>query len=305
MAHAVGAQGADRRRPGRAPRARSTSRRSTPTSTSSAATRCSRRWARARCWARRELLEAMPPFMAGGEMIREVHLRRATFNEIPWKFEAGTPDVAAADRARRGRRVPDRARHGAGPRPRAGARGVRAGRRCATRVPGVTLYGPSAEERGGVVAFNVPGRPSPRRGPDPRPVRASRSAPGTTARCRSTSGSMSRPRPAPASTSTRHARTSTPWSRACARSSGSSATDATPSLDFRPHGRPVPRLHPRALPPARITSASRGADDHVRGLEPAVRRPHHADARHPRRGRGRGRPSPAAAARSARPAPRC
>jgi len=47
-------------------------------------------------WARRELLEEMPPFMAGGEMIREVHLRRATFNEIPTKFEAGTPDVGAA-----------------------------------------------------------------------------------------------------------------------------------------------------------------------------------------------------------------
>ncbi|HEY7590686.1 MAG TPA: aminotransferase class V-fold PLP-dependent enzyme, partial [Candidatus Limnocylindrales bacterium] len=47
-------------------------------------------------WARRELLEAMPPFMAGGEMIREVHLRRSEWNEVPWKFEAGTPDIAAA-----------------------------------------------------------------------------------------------------------------------------------------------------------------------------------------------------------------
>ena len=46
-------------------------------------------------WARRELLEAMPPFLAGGEMIREVHLRRSTWNDIPWKFEAGTPDIAA------------------------------------------------------------------------------------------------------------------------------------------------------------------------------------------------------------------
>jgi len=47
-------------------------------------------------WARRELLESMPPFMAGGDMIREVHLRRSEWNEIPWKFEAGTPDIAAA-----------------------------------------------------------------------------------------------------------------------------------------------------------------------------------------------------------------
>ncbi len=47
-------------------------------------------------WARRELLESMPPFLAGGEMIREVHLRRSEFNDIPWKFEAGTPAVADA-----------------------------------------------------------------------------------------------------------------------------------------------------------------------------------------------------------------
>src|SRR5512132_3733179 len=45
-------------------------------------------------WARRELLEAMPPFLAGGEMIREVHLRRSEWNAIPWKFEAGTPAIA-------------------------------------------------------------------------------------------------------------------------------------------------------------------------------------------------------------------
>ena len=47
-------------------------------------------------WARRDLLEAMPPFLSGGEMIREVHLRRSEWNDIPWKFEAGTPDIAAA-----------------------------------------------------------------------------------------------------------------------------------------------------------------------------------------------------------------
>jgi cysteine desulfurase/selenocysteine lyase len=45
-------------------------------------------------WARRELLEAMPPFLGGGEMIREVWLDRATWNDVPWKFEAGTPTIA-------------------------------------------------------------------------------------------------------------------------------------------------------------------------------------------------------------------
>jgi cysteine desulfurase/selenocysteine lyase len=47
-------------------------------------------------WARREVLEEMPPFMGGGEMIREVKLRHSTFNEIPYRFEAGTPDISAA-----------------------------------------------------------------------------------------------------------------------------------------------------------------------------------------------------------------
>jgi cysteine desulfurase/selenocysteine lyase len=47
-------------------------------------------------WARRELLEEMPPFLAGGDMILEVHLRRTEFNRVPYKFEAGTPDIGAA-----------------------------------------------------------------------------------------------------------------------------------------------------------------------------------------------------------------
>jgi cysteine desulfurase/selenocysteine lyase len=45
-------------------------------------------------WGRRELLEEMPPFIGGGEMIREVRLDGFTCNELPWKFEAGTPAIA-------------------------------------------------------------------------------------------------------------------------------------------------------------------------------------------------------------------
>ena len=47
-------------------------------------------------WGRRALLEAMPPYMTGGEMVREVTLEGAAWNELPWKFEAGTPDVGGA-----------------------------------------------------------------------------------------------------------------------------------------------------------------------------------------------------------------
>jgi cysteine desulfurase / selenocysteine lyase len=47
-------------------------------------------------WARREILEAMPPFLGGGEMIAQVWVNHATYNDIPWKFEAGTPNIADA-----------------------------------------------------------------------------------------------------------------------------------------------------------------------------------------------------------------
>jgi cysteine desulfurase / selenocysteine lyase len=106
-------------------------------------------------WARRELLEAMPPFLSGGEMIREVHLRRSDFNDIPWKFEAGTPAVGdaigfgiAADYLTS-----------------LGMDAVREHERdlveyaleTLPQVPGIELYGPSAEHRGGVIPFNLPG----------------------------------------------------------------------------------------------------------------------------------------------------
>jgi cysteine desulfurase/selenocysteine lyase len=47
-------------------------------------------------WARMELLEAMPPFLGGGEMIRDVRLDGFTTNDVPWKFEAGTPAIVEA-----------------------------------------------------------------------------------------------------------------------------------------------------------------------------------------------------------------
>jgi cysteine desulfurase/selenocysteine lyase len=107
-------------------------------------------------WARRELLEAMPPFMAGGDMIREVHLRRSEWNEIPWKFEAGTPDISA--------------QIGLGAAAEylmaIGMDNLKVHEQELTsyamatlrrEVPSIEMYGPAAELRGGVVAFNLPG----------------------------------------------------------------------------------------------------------------------------------------------------
>jgi cysteine desulfurase/selenocysteine lyase len=45
-------------------------------------------------WGRTELLQKMPPFMGGGDMIAAVWRDRSRFNELPWKFEAGTPNIA-------------------------------------------------------------------------------------------------------------------------------------------------------------------------------------------------------------------
>jgi cysteine desulfurase/selenocysteine lyase len=47
-------------------------------------------------WGRRELLESMPPFLGGGNMIMQVELEHSTYNELPDKFEAGTPDAGGA-----------------------------------------------------------------------------------------------------------------------------------------------------------------------------------------------------------------
>jgi cysteine desulfurase/selenocysteine lyase len=107
-------------------------------------------------WARRELLEEMPPFLAGGEMIREVHLRRSEFNEVPWKFEAGTPAVADAIG------LGAAADYLMG----IGMDAVREHERALVsyaldvlprEVPSIELYGPmDPERRGGVVPFNLP-----------------------------------------------------------------------------------------------------------------------------------------------------
>jgi cysteine desulfurase/selenocysteine lyase len=108
-------------------------------------------------WARRELLESMPPFLAGGEMIREVHLRRSEFNEIPWKFEAGTPAVGDAI----GLGVAADYLMGIG------MDAVRAHERhlvtfaletLPREVPSIEMYGPmDPDRRGGVIPFNLPG----------------------------------------------------------------------------------------------------------------------------------------------------
>ncbi len=106
-------------------------------------------------WAKRSLLEEMDPFLGGGEMITDVWLDHATWNEVPWKFEAGTQNVGdvialgvAVDYLEQ-----------------LGMDSVMAHEREITgyalerlrQVPGLHILGPGLDERGGVVSFTMDG----------------------------------------------------------------------------------------------------------------------------------------------------
>jgi cysteine desulfurase/selenocysteine lyase len=106
---------------------------------------------------RRELLEAMPPFIGGGHMIRTVGETESTWADLPWKFEAGTSQIAEAiglgaaidwlgavgiDAVREHER----------------ALVEQTLRRLHAEVPGIEIHGPAgAEDRGAVISFALPG----------------------------------------------------------------------------------------------------------------------------------------------------
>lgn len=104
-------------------------------------------------WGRREILEAMPPFLGGGDMIREVTTCGSTWADLPAKFEAGTPSVG--DAVGLGVAIDYLSA--------LGMDAVRAHEReivayaleRLAQVPGITLYGPTGEDRAGVVSFTL------------------------------------------------------------------------------------------------------------------------------------------------------
>jgi len=107
-------------------------------------------------YARESLLESMDPFLGGGEMIADVKLTESTWNEIPWKFEAGTPNIAGVIAFGKALEYLDRL----------GLEQVRRHEQELTayalkrlsQIPDLTIYGPrDTQERGGVVAFNLNG----------------------------------------------------------------------------------------------------------------------------------------------------
>jgi cysteine desulfurase/selenocysteine lyase len=102
---------------------------------------------------RRAVLEAMPPYQTGGDMIEYVADDRTTWNVLPHKFEAGTPNVADAIGLAAACEYLDEL----------GMEAVRAHEQQLTAsaterlqaIPGVTVYGPPAADRSGVVSFTV------------------------------------------------------------------------------------------------------------------------------------------------------
>jgi len=106
-------------------------------------------------WGKRSVLEDMPPFMGGGEMIREVTYQGARYNDLPYRFEAGTPSIAEAIGL--GVAVDYLQALGmAAVRQQEESLTAYALERLA-EIKGVTVYGPPAARRGGAVAFTVAG----------------------------------------------------------------------------------------------------------------------------------------------------
>jgi cysteine desulfurase/selenocysteine lyase len=106
-------------------------------------------------YGRKVLLETMPPFLGGGDMIKRVHLRSFTPNDLPHKFEAGTPAIAEAI----GLGVAVDYLSGVG------MQAIAAHEReivaytldRLAEIPGLRVFGPSAEHKGGVVSFILDG----------------------------------------------------------------------------------------------------------------------------------------------------
>jgi len=106
-------------------------------------------------YGRKQLLEEMPPFLGGGDMIKRVKLRSFIPNSIPYKFEAGTPAIAEAIGL--GAAI-DYLEH-------IGMDNIAAQEQVVVgyalerlaEIPGVSVYGPEAKDRGGVTSFNLEG----------------------------------------------------------------------------------------------------------------------------------------------------
>jgi cysteine desulfurase / selenocysteine lyase len=104
-------------------------------------------------WGKREVLDALPPSQGGGEMIKEVTFAKSTYNDLPFKFEAGTPNIegtialgAALDYVNA---IGVEAIH------QHETQLIRAAEQALSTIPGMRFYGPS--DRAGALSFSIKG----------------------------------------------------------------------------------------------------------------------------------------------------
>lgn len=106
-------------------------------------------------YGRKELLESMPPFLGGGDMIKRVHLRSFKTNELPYKFEAGTPAIAEAIGF--GAAVDYLNSIGMNNIANHEQEIIAYALDRLEEIPGVHLFGPEAKFKGGVASFTMEG----------------------------------------------------------------------------------------------------------------------------------------------------
>lgn len=106
-------------------------------------------------YGKRHLLEEMPPFLGGGDMISTVTLEGFTPNQLPWKFEAGTPAIAEA--VGLGAAVDYLSAIGMDKVHDHEQKLISYAIDIMADMPGVTLYGPDAAHKGGVISFAIEG----------------------------------------------------------------------------------------------------------------------------------------------------
>jgi cysteine desulfurase/selenocysteine lyase len=104
-------------------------------------------------YGKKALLESMPPFLGGGDMIKRVHLRSFIPNEIPYKFEAGTPAIAEA--VGFGVAVDYLNRTGMDAIAAHEHKIIDYALERLEEVPGIHVFGPSADKKGGIASFTL------------------------------------------------------------------------------------------------------------------------------------------------------
>lgn len=105
-------------------------------------------------WGRKEILNQMPPFMYGGDMISSVARDKSRWNELPWKFEAGTPNIG--DVIASGATIDYLSEMGMDNIREHEIEITRYALKRLQEIENITIYGPmAADQRGGVIAFNV------------------------------------------------------------------------------------------------------------------------------------------------------